>query len=655
MTFAPRPRTGRQHSRLIRIFALAFPIVIGVSAIAPGLGTAAGAKPVASAADIALIASAALDASSEMAASENSKQNQASRLTDLAGALIKAGYPEAARAAVLAAAALFEQPNNGIGSLWRGLVVDDLVRLGDSRSARKLVDVQLPPLDKSMVFGKFGVALAETGDIDGAKSAFAEVQGLPTTSSPTGSVISKGVLDIGSALVAVNAIDPVERFSTSLPDGLPKVTLLARIAVSLCMPSAKGPKDLGRGTDFARRAEESARAAISVAPRPYEKSGLAAAAGEAVAECKGTAEAKSFVTSAVAPASPTDALLGVVDRLVADGSPRPARTLVPTDDKMAAEDWLGVAKRLRTLGDVPSAIAAARTAFRMGSEEGVPTPGSTKWDRLAFLSQVFGVLVQLGAYDEAIAAMPPYDSGNQLQFYSQIVTDAIKKQDQAAIERLVPISIRVFTSAASSKDARGANFLFDLSRTLALAGYQKEANVVADSWHHADTPIPGSHNQGRAIELQAITGDFDGAMARVGDLGPMTDKPDPTMALVAAAMSFDGRTTKPTQEEAVNALQRASAAMPALVPSVRATTLSRIADDMANMEKLPEAVRAESDLEVDPDHLLMRVRDQAIAAISRAQAKSGDLRRAFETARRITQPADRFSALVGIVKAATGS
>ena len=127
------------------------------------------------------------------------------------------------------------------------------------------------------------------------------------------------------------------------------------------------------------------------------------------------------------------------------------------------------------------------------------------------------------------------------------------------------------------------------------------------------------------------------------------------MALVAAAMSFDGRTTKPTQEEAVNALQRASAAMPALVPSVRATTLSRIADDMANMEKLPEAVRAESDLEVDPDHLLMRVRDQAIAAISRAQAKSGDLRRAFETARRITQPADRFSALVGIVKAATGS
>ncbi|WP_189041647.1 ATP-binding protein [Aliidongia dinghuensis] len=604
------------------------------------------------------IASAAADTSAKLGNADVNFRNDAARLTELATALTKGGYPEAARGVVHRAAALFADGGNGIGPLWRGPVIEDLVRLGEHREAASLADVELQPQLKAILLGRLGVALAGAGDVGGAEEVLSRVQELPAAKDKgflsQSSSTALALADVAGALAMSGQMQASIDLAEGFPDGLPKVMILSEAATAWCASGPGGTRDLRRGTELARRTADLALALLRTGSQASDRRWLAASAAEAFAECQGAEAARSFVRDPAIPTLPFDVLNATVDKLIDRGDVALARSLVPQDDTLTLDEWLAEERRLEKLGDRPAAIDAARKASEIAARSDAPPAGPSQRSRLHLVGrQAIGVLVELGAYDDAVQEMSTLGPRDREEVLLDIVADAAKRKDATAVQRFASLA----TGAAGAAEDAGASALARLAKTLAFAGYQPEATRAFSAWQRIWASPRREPPPDQAIELEAVMGDFAAAMAKTRSMGELVEeRRDPAIAAAEERLrTAPDPQSKAKWEQFLADPRRAAKRSPVRVPSIRARTLGSIAVDMAALSGTSDAIRAEAELETDPDTCLAALRDQAFVAISAAQARSGGFQGALETALRVSDLDTRWQALLAAVTIAGGS
>lgn len=638
----------------LRSQALAVALIVAISGPAVA---AAPSKGTWSARDLDLLADAAVQTEFDPGRNASAPNSQAADLLRLADALTQAGDAAAAKRVIARAIPTIGPGSDVTAAQVRADVVERLAQAGDLPAAEAFANSDLPSQQKATVLAKLGAARARAGDVVGARKVVEAIRSLPgdsgrVTVNPVteNNVFDRAVGTIGDALADAHAASAAAQLSSSLPGGTFIAHLLAHAATVLCSEQPRSPADFKRGREIEEDAKRETRSALLGVKTPYAKVNLLSDAVEAIAECEGVVAARAFVTYSFAQPYGNDALGKAVDHLIARQRMELGRAMLPFANPADPASLNETAKRWEKLGDhvaaINNAIAASHNALAAMGDRVNDKAGW--YDRLALLGQISATLNNLGAYDEAIATIQPNDPINRAQYYLWPLDGAVAKGDRAAVAKWTPIAIEVFTSV-TPPTAREANFLFQLTRKLALAGYPSEAQKALDQWRIVMASQPKRMTDGQALTLQADMGDFAGAFAKTNELGPLTERPSPVTAALVATMGYASAKTPPTREELEAATQRALARMPNQVPSDRAGTLLAIARDMATKGDVPNALKAEAVLETETSDILVGQRDSALAAISEARLKSGDRHGAVETAIRIKQPFSRWTALMNLV------
>ena len=296
------------------------------------------------------------------------------------------------------------------------------------------------------------------------------------------------------------------------------------------------------------------------------------------------------------------------------------------------------------LGDRAKATELAVKATRavLGPKPGVyygnpPTPG-----------QIVSLLIELGAYDEAIAAAKAIDAKNQSQSYVYAVKAAARNADAASVARLLPVTFDALKTDPNPDRATQFRSLSDLTRTLAVAGYRDQALRAFAELQELMAKEPANSWTGQGVTslaavLQADKGDIAGALQAADQAGAVVAKPDRLTILMLAAMSMGNK--RPTQAEVMEAIRQAETLMP-LAAGPKAQVLSDIAAHMAAKGDIAGALRAAAILEEEQSDAIKAVHDSAMSAIANAQIMAGDLRGAFATAQRIRESWVRRTLLV---------
>jgi tetratricopeptide (TPR) repeat protein len=417
------------------------------------------------------------------------------------------------------------------------------------------------------------------------------------------------------------------------------------LAYALCTGATKQANH-----DIADEAANAARAVLAAAAKPFERVIIAQTAAEAIAVCEGAESAKAFAGEIVPSDLIVQVLSKLADKLTDTQQIDLARAIAPPPDPTNADDLLDSANRLRKQGDCPAATRLALAALQLvaGVQHDSAAP-LYKWlDHTALLGRIFGILAELGAYDDAIAAVQPIEIQNRQQYYLNIVRIEVQHKDSAAIARTLPLAIAAVRQPTPA--GRTANLMYELTKTLAAGGYPDEAKETYQSL----LELLGSHpatpqdriQPWQLAALKADMGDLAGALSDADNAGPMVTKPSFMQAVMLTAMQFGGARTKPSKAEVQDALQRAIAALPPFVAGPKASALSMIAVEMAAQGKIDAALRVATGLDVEPREVLQSVRNTTFAAIARAQEKAGDLRGSLSTVLQITQPLSRWDTLL---------
>jgi hypothetical protein len=369
-------------------------------------------------------------------------------------------------------------------------------------------------------------------------------------------------------------------------------------------------------------------------------------------------DAESLANSAI-NAQIRDKLLAAIEQ-VRNGGPNPfetpprsaqADTPPNTDD---VDSWLAYAKAQAKKGNAPEARSAAQHAAQLAlavDETALPT--AARFEHEALLGRVFGVLNQLGAYDEALAAVQPMDNINRRQYYGFVVEAAVRAGDAASVERLVPVAIAAFV--APTPDWGSVQKLHRMLKALAPAGYREAARATFAELRRVHDDVTATPlyrpDLGMMAECQALTGDLPDALAIAEKLGPLVAPPGIGPAALVTAMTFANSKTPPTTSEVADRLAEVKAMEPALVPGPKAHALADIVAALAATGSVDKAIELEPGLEVEPRDILAQPRDQALAAIAEAQQQAGELHAALATALRITGRDTRFARLLALAAA----
>lgn len=435
--------------------------------------------------DLDTLANAAVQAELDPGRIGGARSNQATDLLRLADALIRTGDSAAAKRVIGKAISVLGPPTDMMAAAARADVVEKLAQAGDMPGAEAFAALDLPPEQKAPVLAKLGAARARAGDIAGARKAVDAIRSLPGASGPVteNNVFDRAVSSIGEALADSHAAPQAAQLSSSLPGGTFLVKMLSHAALVLCSEQPSVAADLKHGREIAEDAKREARSALPGLKFPYAKVNLLSAAAEAVAECEGATAARAFVTYSFAQPFGNDALEKAVDQLIVRQRLALGRALLPDADPASPASLNEAAKRWEKLGDhaaaTNNAIAASHVALAS-----MPDKVNNKagwYDRLAYLSQISGTLNALGAYDDAIATIQPNEFINREQYYLGPIDAAVAKGDRAAVSKWVPIAIQVFASE-TPPTVREANFFFQLTRKLALAGDLGEAQEALERW-----------------------------------------------------------------------------------------------------------------------------------------------------------------------------
>jgi tetratricopeptide (TPR) repeat protein len=578
-------------------------------------------------------------------------------LMELADTLARAGDAARAHELVLKAASVLGPPNDHRSSFARERVVEKLAELGDVGGAEALVSADAAPPVKAMLLGEIGAARARAGDLVGAQAQVAAItalSGSDGTSIPhLADASTSAMREIGLALDAADKPDAALQLATGLPDGLPKVWILGRSAEVFC-GSADRVGERQRGREVAERAAQSARVALSGNNAAQQQFGLVTIAGEALAECNGADAAVTLVRE-LSPAQEVPIALGrMADQFIADGNPSLARAIAPSPDPpdpTNVEDLLDAAKRSAKQGDFDAARAMALRASRIAT--GItrnPADPAYKWyDHEALVGRIFGELVELGAYDDAIATVQPIEMVNRQQYYVSVLAAEVAHNDTAAVRRTLPVAIEAVKAPTSGN--RSADLLYRLTRVLATQGYRDAAREPYSELQAMlkEPPANGfsTLEPFKLAQLQVAMGDLPGALATADRAGPLTRKGSGMDVAVYLGL-MKGRAPAPNiQSPEAESISSRDFAGP------RAGALSAIASELAVQGEVPEALRVEAELESGQGDSLTGLRDSALAAITDAQVRAGDLRGALSTVRRITQPTVRWKPLLKLVTTQT--
>jgi hypothetical protein len=142
-----------------------------------------------------------------------------------------------------------------------------------------------------------------------------------------------------------------------------------------------------------------------------------------------------------------------------------------------------------------------------------------------------------------------------------------------------------------------------------------------------------------------LVGDLDAALATADAAGPMTGPPSSKMRNFMVGMLSDSDRTPPTQAQIAERTKLAQRFLAATVAGPRADALSGIAVATADIGNIPDALRAAAELDAEPRNVLAACRDVALAAISTAQQRAGDLEASLATALEMTAPLERLRRL----------
>lgn len=540
----------------------------------------------------------------------------------------------------------------------RGQVVEKLAQLGNARAAEVLVAAEVTQSAKIALFGKFGVGRARSRNIGDARRAAKTINSLPrdSTIAAPADASARALADISLALAESGALAEASKMVMPLPDGLPKVHALSQVARLACKKGNAQATATRRGRTGLEQATAAARAAIAAADKsaaiaardkPFLKINVAVAASEAVASCNGADGAQSFIDETLAVELRDQAAASLVERLTQQNEFTIARSLLAAADPMDTHRLFDKARRLMKAGDRAKAteLAVKATHAVLGPKPGVyygnpPQPGV-----------IVSLLIDLGAYDEAIAAAKAVNTNNRSAYYARAVNAAARNSDAASVARLLPLTFDALKTDSKPDRADQFRSLSDLTRTLAVAGYRDQALRAFAELQELMTKESANSWIGQGVTslaavLQADKGDIAGALEAADRTGAMVVKPNLLSVIMLAAIIMDPTREKPaTEAEVMEAIRRAQELMP-LVAGPKAQVLSDIAAHMAAKGDIAAALKAAAILEQEQNGAIRAMHDNAVTAIANAQIKAGDLRGAFATALRIRQLHERRKLLL---------
>jgi hypothetical protein len=558
----------------------------------------------------------------------------------LADALLKAGDAPEAREALLTAARLAPGP---VGvDVFRGEVIDRLVQAGGAPDAERLISVETAPDAKTFYLCKLGAAKARAGDAAGALRSADEIEALnPTPLDPyvkDGVAYGQGACDtglseIGKGFADRGSFDGALRIADSQRDGQAKVEILSEVAQVLCTTKATGAVDRDRGTRIARQAADSARAVVSALPAPGKSFLLRVfinPAAEAIADCEGLAAARAFIAS-VASDEPN-----LADRLApfTDVAPDDAERLIRRAESSLKDGNLSEARA--------DALAAGRAVVAAS-----PSEVDAARNDPVLHGRVTDVLARLGEYDAALAVVINDDADRRMQDDFGILLVAIGRRDRQTVDRLLSTVVDSIRSASDAPNMATGE-MEDIARELAIAGYQAEAKQTYNQLLVQVTQTPSdSVMPYLKFELQALSGDYRGAVAAARGLGPLTDHVDPTLTQFKVEFALAMELNRPpTSDEIVAARRAIEPTAPKEEAGPATIALSTIAEDLAKKGDVVGALEVEAEFDSASHDLVANQRDSVLAAIAAAQSKGGDPRGALATIQRMSSPSDQMDPLL---------
>ncbi|MGN6284473.1 MAG: hypothetical protein ACTHM2_04905 [Afipia sp.] len=579
-----------------------------------------------------------------MLAARDQSRVRASDLLNLANALIKSGTKIRAQE-VLEAAAVSLTPNDY--SNVRAEIAGKLAMLGVSAPARALVSSEKSPFTKMMLLGKFGAGRTQAGSLEEALEAARDIASLSASTAAPASVVSeastRALAEISVAIGTKGHVREALQLLRDVSNSPAKVRALSQIATVSCTS-----KD-GNSREALEQTTSSARLALEATNKEFEKVDIVALAGEAVAACSGADRAHQFVAEATGPNFEYRVLGVIADHLTERGEVALALSLLPKPGTTNVESLFVAAKRLLKLGERARAVAVARQAARLALQ-GVPSserrPG---WyhDYTGKLGQISATLIQLGAYDDAIAVIQPMDPSNRVQYYARALLAAAQEPNSPEVRRLFPVTMEAFRIKPMIH-ALHLRQLSDLAEALAVDGYRDFAIKAVQEFQDQLGKSPSADQVRQRISLSAVmqadSGDIDGAILAAENAGPMVGRPTDAQLAALAVMMAGGQTT-PAKFEDIK--RQAIERWPAAAGS-KADVLSAIVVHLARKGNFSGALQAFDILDSEPDDAIKGIHDSAAEVLAREQEKQGDLRGAYTTALHIRQPIVRSPILVSL-------
>jgi hypothetical protein len=327
---------------------------------------------------------------------------------------------------------------------------------------------------------------------------------------------------------------------------------------------------------------------------------MIALAAAARARCDGSYAALAFVRESLPPEQSSLALGLIADQLAARGDLDLARAFTVATDSTDPKSLADSARRFLREGDKD----AARDAALQAAEQINAAAPRAKFDHFKLRGELFGLLVDVGEYDQAVAMVDSDEPQRKRTLFVAAVERAIRGGDAAAVSHLAPVAV------AAVIQPRPDWQLYWLTRSLAVAGFHDEASTGYRQLTDAIEQGALNVDLVELAELQALLGDLPAALATADRAG-----------------------------------------LPPGNPGRKARALQAIAIRLAEQGNIDGALQAQAKLEAEPQNALG---DRTLLSIAAAQARSRDLRGAYATSLRIADPYVRFRSLLPVVSAAPG-
>jgi hypothetical protein len=478
-------------------------------------------------------------------------------------------------------------------------VVELSVRAGDPARARTFAESIADRETRVAVLGRYGVALARSGDLPGARAALDLVHRASTAAE--GSEQDErapetgrsrlhfphdfAIEQIGAALADGHDARGALHAATLLPHGLFRAELLADIAAKQCTAGDK------EGRDTLRLA-----VAAAYAVGQHGRLQSAAEIAYALATCNDVAAAVAAARG-VAPDYSVSALERVAHDLTEHGDYTHARQIdeANADALVGIGDRIALAERQIARGEVELAKpnlakASAMTIELIRTKRAASRPLYEIVDAQRPIGSIIAGQTAVRAYAEAIHTSEGEDEpDNRAQFLVPIVWEEASRHDEFALRETLPGILEVIQKASRGIAAYN---LARVAKALASAGYIDDARKAL-----ALAQGLASRENAEIARAQAAMGDMDGARA--------------TLDALDARGGARGR-------------------------NLISVALEQ--DDFAT------ALAAAADLQG-------ATRDGGLAAISREQTKSGDITGAMATTWQIQNLISRADTLLAVLKA----